>query len=342
MGFFAGRPTRIGNSRRSAYLYHLPSSYPLSMFLRRRRSYARSQLVVRGECSKRYTARVIGAMASLVALAGGLGWAQQAEPAGQLVRETVYNELQDHNRHGYWRYWIEQRVQNDTRLQEQVETADGPIARLLRTNGHPVDAQTREEEQSRLQHLVNSPQEQASHRKDYIDDEKHVVLIMGLLPDAYEFEFLGDENGLHHLRFRPSPAFVPRTVEARVIHAMAGDLWIDARMKRLARLEGHLNDNVDFGFGLLGRLDKGGWFRVSRVQVSPTEWKTRQLELHLSGRAVLFKTIARDTDETRGGFAAVPPGISLAQGMRLLDQPDPRSAPDTMARISPVSLVTHR
>ena len=30
--------------------------------------------------------------------------------------------------------------------------------------------------------------------------------------------------------------YAPNTGEGRVIHAMAGDLWIDGRMKRLARL----------------------------------------------------------------------------------------------------------
>src|SRR5437764_8659117 len=98
------------------------------------------------------------------------------------------------------------------------------------------------------------------------------------------------------------------------MHAIGRDLWIDARMKRLSRLEGRLEESVGFGFGLLGKLDKGGWFRMDRVQVSPTEWKTQKLELHLSGRAVLFKTIARDTNEIRGGFAAVPAGLNLAQG----------------------------
>jgi len=289
-------------------------------------------------------ARISFAMAGVLALTGAPAWmnAQPAEPTGQLIRETVYNELQDHNRHGYWRYWVEQKVQNTTRLEEEVETADGPVAQVVETNGHPVDAQTRVEERARLQHLMNSPQELASHRKDYVDDEKHVALIMALLPDAYVFEFAGDENGCHHLRFRPSPTYVPRTLEARVAHAMSGDLWIDARMKRLARLDGYLSENVDFGFGLLGRLDKGGWFRVQRVQVSPTEWKTQRLELHLSGRAVLFKTIARDTNELRGGFTAVPPGISLVQGMRILDQTDPHSPPSTLARVAPVSLSTRR
>jgi hypothetical protein len=283
-------------------------------------------------------------MAGMLALAAAPGWAgaQPPEPAGQLIRETIYNELQDHNSHGFWRYWIQQRVQNDTRLAVQVETADGPVSRLVQTNGRPIDDQTREEERARFEHLVNSPQEQASHRKDYLDDENHLAFIMSLLPEAYTFEDVGMEGGCHHLRFHPSPQYAPHTVEARVVHSMSGDVWIDARTKRLSRLEGRLDDNVDFGFGLLGRLDKGGWFRMQRVQVSPTEWKTQRLELHLSGRAILFKTIARETNETRGGFAAVPAGLNLTQGMRILEQTDPRFASGATARISPVSLPTRR
>lgn len=283
-------------------------------------------------------------MAGLLALAASPGWANPAspEPPGQLVRETVYNELQDHNQHGYWRYWVEQRIQNDTRLEEQVETADGPLKRLLRTNGRPIDEQTRGEERARLEHLVSSPQEQASHRKDYLEDEKHAVLILGLLPEAYVFEYAGLENGSHHLRFRPNPAYEPHSLEARIVHSMSGDLWIDARMKRLSRLEGRVDENIAFGFGLLGKIDKGGWFRVRRIQVSPTEWKTQRIELHLSGRAVLFKTIARDTNELRGGFAAVPAGLNLAQGARLLEQSDPGTSPDSVAELSPASLPTRR
>ena len=75
----------------------------------------------------------------------------------------------------------------------------------MQTNGHPLDDQTRDEERARLEHLVNSPQEQSSHRKDYLDDQKHVALIMALLPEAYIFEYAGLEGGCHHLRFRPSP-----------------------------------------------------------------------------------------------------------------------------------------
>jgi len=34
-------------------------------------------------------------------------------------------------------------------------------------------------------------------------------------------------------------------------------------MKRMVRLDAQVQENLDFGFGLLGRLYKGGWFQMS-------------------------------------------------------------------------------
>ena len=291
-----------------------------------------------GECGM----RVLWVFLGILPAASGLLWAQPSEAARQLVREVVYNELQDHDTHGYWRYWIQQRVQNGTQLENQVETADGPITRIVQANGQPLAPRAQDAEQSRLDHLVNSPLARAAHRRAYLEDETRIRGIFALLPDAFLYQFVAVENGWRHLHFQPNPGFAPHSIQSRIFHAMSGDIWLDARMKRLVRLQGHLDDNVDFGFGLLGRLDRGGWFLMHRVQVSPTEWKTQQLEIHMSGRAMLFNTIARQTSELRGGFAAVPAGINLAQGMRLLEQPDPRSGPNTVARVSPVSLSTRR
>jgi hypothetical protein len=58
----------------------------------------------------------------------------------QLVRDVVYNELHDHQRHGYWRYWIEKQAQQQTKVVEQVETADGPVTRLVLSSGRPLNA----------------------------------------------------------------------------------------------------------------------------------------------------------------------------------------------------------
>jgi hypothetical protein len=251
----------------------------------------------------------------------------QPMPGAQLVREVVYNELHDHDRHGYWRYWIERHTSKETRREDQVETASGPITRLSLSNGRPLSLEGQQAEQTRLHHLLASPQEQARHRQEYADDEKRIGRIVALLPDAFLYQYAGEENGCHRLHFHPNPAYPAHSIEARIFHAMSGDLWIDARSKRLARLDGHLEENVDFGFGILGRLYKGGWFRLQRTQVSTTDWKTERLEVHMVGRAMLFKTIARETSEVRGGFVSVPESLSLAQGMALLDQADASYAP---------------
>src|ERR1700679_1520506 len=105
---------------------------------------------------------------------------------------------------------------------------------------------------------------------------------------------------------------------------MSGDLWIGVDSKRLVRLDGKLRENVDFGYGILGRLYKDGWFRLERTHVTGTsgdgDWKTDRLEVHMTGRAMLFKTIARETSEVRGGFTPVPAGLSLQQAATLVRQ----------------------
>lgn len=268
---------------------------------------------------------------TLAATATAAPASQPAEPAQQLVREVVYNELHDHDAHGYWRYWIRASAGDGAQLAEVVETPAGPIKRVVLDHGHPP--QNSQVELARLQALANSPDEQASHRQAYAQDEKRVRSILGILPDAFCFDDLGEQNGIRHLRFRPNPAYSAHTIEARVFHSVTGDLWIDMRMKRMTRIEGRLDQDLNFGFGLLGRVDRGSWFRMERRQVSPTEWKTAELAIHMSGRAVIFKTIARDTDEVRGGFTRVPADWTVAQSVQLLEQLDPGSA----AQIAPVA-----
>jgi hypothetical protein len=252
--------------------------------------------------------------------------AQLTESPAQLVREVVYNELHDHQLHGYWRYWIAQQSAEQGRVEDQIETADGPVMRVVATGGRPLSSEAERGEQQRLNHLLVSQEEQARQREAYSEDERRIGRIVALLPDAFLYEYAGEENGCYRLRFHPNPDYPAHSIEARIFHAMTGELWVDARLKRMARLEGQLEENVDFGYGLLGRLNKGGWFRLDRTQVSATDWKTERLEIHMSGRALLFKTIARETSEVRGGFAPVPMGMTLAQGVSLLGSQPVQSA----------------
>jgi hypothetical protein len=286
--------------------------------------------------------RVLTGFVGILALAqsGFCAQPQQPIPAGQLVREVVFNELNDHQGHGYWRYWVEHHTPKETRIDEQVETAQGPVTRLTLSNGLPPSPQAEAEDQARLQRLLNSPDEQAKHLHEYEENENRIGRILALLPDAFLYDYDGDENGCYRLRFRPNPSYPAHSIEARIFHSMRGTLWVDARYKRLSRLEGHVQENLDFGYGILGRLYKGGWFQLERSQVSPTEWKTERLEIHMCGRALLVKSFARDTSEARGGFSPVPAGMNLAQGMALLHQIEARNQAPAQSGSSLVTSTT--
>jgi len=260
--------------------------------------------------------------------------AQAALPdPAYLVREVVYNELHDHDSHGYWRYWIERHAGRGTQVEEAVETADGPVARMELSDGHPLAAQASAEEDRRLENLLHSTGEQARRRKEYAEDERRIGRILALLPEAFLYEPMADQERsaempecvCAHYRFHPNPEYPARSIESRIFHAMAGEIWISLDHKRLVRLDGKLQENVDFGYGILGRLYKDGWFRLERTHVggdrSGGDWKTERLEVHMTGRAMLFKTIARETSEMRGGFAPVPAGLSLQQAVVLVREP---------------------
>ncbi len=249
--------------------------------------------------------------------------------SAQLVREVVYNELHDHSTHGYWRYWVERHAGQKTQVQEQIETAEGPVNRLELTDGHPLTTEVSDDEDRRLERLMSSPGEQAQHRREYAEDERRIGRILALLPEAFLYEPAQLQNmpdgPCYHLRFHPNPGYPTRSIESRIFHAMAGDLWVSVQSKHLVRLDGKLQENVDFGFGILGRLYKDGWFRLERTHATnaagQTDWKTQRLEVHMQGRAILFKTIGRETSEVRGGFTAVPAGLSLEQAAQLVRQP---------------------
>jgi len=239
----------------------------------------------------------------------------------QLVKDVAYNEERDRQRDSFWSYGIDQKIGDKSYTKWQVETKDGPIFRILEENGKPLtDAESRREHE-RLEHLLNSRNALAKNREDHEQDEERMLRLIKLMPDAFLYEPDGPVSGDRvTLRFRPNPAFNPPTYEARVFHGMAGTMEINQRLKRFVAMQGKVIDRIDFGYGLLGYVDKGGEFRVHREQVSETRWKTDLVDVHVSGRVILLKSVSKDHHEVRSEFQPVPAGISLNDAKRLLDQ----------------------
>jgi len=244
-----------------------------------------------------------------------------AESAQQLAADVVYNELQDRECDSFWQYRSFRAAGSQDVVREQVETPEGPIFRVIADHGRPLDADERRSEEQRLNELVNKPGAMARVKQDHLKDEERMRRVIQMLPQAFLFEYTSPSEGNEvHLTFRPNPAYTPASYDGRVVHSLSGTLVVNRRLKRLVAIKGQLMDRVDFGYGLLGYVEKGGTFEIQREQVSTTHWKASLIEVHVQGRVLMFRNVSKDQREVRTDFRPVPHDISLTSAKELLDQ----------------------
>ena len=198
-----------------------------------------------------------------------------------------------------------------------VETDDGVLQRLLAVDGHPLaPAQTRAEEQ-RIEGIVAHPEAFRRLNANHYDDEVKATQLLEMLPKAFLISPAGEENGCTRYSFRPNPAFQPSTYEERIIHVLEGTVSIKEPEDRLCKLQAKIAQPVEFGFGLLGKVNSGGHFELQRVQVDPNNWKSMHISVHIDGRILLLKSIARDQETTRTEIHLVPQHLSLVEAAKM-------------------------
>jgi hypothetical protein len=239
-------------------------------------------------------------------------------PAAELINEVVTNELADRVLQRKWMYLIDKREGTQTLTEEQVETKDGPVYRVLAIDGTPLNPDQRLQDNARMDRLLHDPSQQLKSKRAHDEDEQKLESLMRLMPEAFLYDYNGVEGNFVRLKFRPNSNYNPPTYEARVAHNLAGTILIDAQQKRLAKLSGQLTNRVEFGYGLLGHIDNGGTIEIGRMQVAPSQWKTALINIQLSGRLVFFKTIDKQEYETRSDFRAVSGDLSLFEASQLL------------------------
>ena len=241
-----------------------------------------------------------------------------AVPAAELINEVIANELADRVQQRKWMYVIAKREGNKTVTEEQVETKDGLLYRVLAIDGTPLNPDQRQQDNARMNRLLHDPDQQLKIKRGVEEDEQKLQKLMRLMPEAFLYDYDGVEGNLVRIKFRPNSNYNPLTYEARVAHSLGGILLIDSQQKRLAKLSGRLLNRVEFGYGLLGHIDDGGTIEIRRVQVGDSQWKTDLINIQVSGRLVFFKTISEQQYETRSDFRAVSGDLSLLEASQIL------------------------
>jgi hypothetical protein len=240
----------------------------------------------------------------------------------ELVKKALANELtciQD-TRHPM-RYRLRKSSPRLTTTKEIFETKDGSVARLLAINDRPLSTDDEQKEQDRLSGLLSDSSRQRHRKQAEEDDTNRVLKVMRALPSAFIYQYAGTADGpngkVEKFAFKPNPSFDPGDLETEALTEMTGELWIDAAQGRVARLEGHLQQDVDFGWGILGRLNKGGWIVIEQADVGNHQWRIVHFQMVMSGRLV-FKTKSFDTVEDETQFVSVPVGLGYVQAVQEL------------------------
>jgi hypothetical protein len=258
----------------------------------------------------------------------------QSTDPNQLVAKVVDNEIhaRDEGRFIY-RDW--RKTPEGEKTKQMVETSDGVVARLIAINNQALTQEQRADEDARLSNLLQHPELQKQKEKEQRQDEERVRKMFRELPKAFIYQYDGVEPGpsgeLIKLKFAPNPRYDPPSRETSVYRAMSGLMLVQVPDLRMARIEATLFRDVNFGWGILGHLDKGGHFYIEQSKVGPDRWDATYMNIQFTGKALLFKTINLRQVEKLWDFRRVSDGLTLAQGIEMLKKSESQVAENAPA-----------
>lgn len=262
---------------------------------------------------------------------GQIGFAQ---PQGNLdpvavVRRATQNEIAatGPTKAPFFMYKDHTQYKDHSITTEAIETPEGGLNRTLAKNGKPLSAEEQAEADEKLKSFAYDNEARSKKRQSNHDDDQRSITLMRSLPDAFNYTMTGVTKGANghemvKLAFKAKPGWSAPTHETRVLEGMQGDMVIDNTAGRIAEINGELFKDVDFGWGILGRLFKGGKFIIHQAEVGQGKWEETQERLQFNGKVLMVKALTIDSNETMTDFRPVPSNITTAQALQLLQNPD--------------------
>ncbi|MGD0215147.1 MAG: hypothetical protein ABSB87_18110 [Terriglobales bacterium] len=245
-----------------------------------------------------------------------------------LVRKAVENEIKaanDDSAHFLFRGTKTTPKGSTTKV--YVETKGATAGLVIAYDGKSLTPEQRRDEEARVERFINDPEEMRKKRQQERDSTDRTLRIVRALPDAFLFEYAGEEPGsegigrvggtLIRLKLEPNPSYQPPSHVEEVLTGMHGYVLVDPVHYRLASVDGTLFKPVGFGWGILGHLDRGGHFLIHQQEIGD-DWEISCMTLSFSGRILLVKSFSLVSTETFTGFRHVPSNLTFAQAVDLM------------------------
>jgi hypothetical protein len=247
----------------------------------------------------------------------------QPGSAKQMVATVMSNEVvagQHRDHYAYISKERSDRTGGHLWTEKVVETNAGKVRFLLDEDGHPLSPERVAQERGRLAAIVADPDAFAKKSQVTKDDEAHARQMLQLAPKAFLFDTPRQDGAFLRIDFKPNPDYATQSMEERVLHAMSGSMLIDPEAMRLHRIEGRLPMDVSIGFGLLATIHAGSSFSTTRDRLGQPDWKTISLDTAINGKAIFFKSIARNEHAEHSDFVRVSNDLTVTQAVAMAEQ----------------------
>jgi hypothetical protein len=267
-----------------------------------------------------------GAAILMALLMSGIAVAQQKldmDPL-ELVRRASRNEIKANDDATFYCMFKDTTEYKDHSITKAIlRTKQGGLSSTILINGKPLTPEERKKDDEKLAKFANDPDARTKRRESNKADDKRAETMLTSLPDAFLYTYVGTDRGprgeqLVHLKFKANPSFTPPNHETAVYQGMEGDMTIDRQAMRIAKIDGTLFKDVDFGWGILGRLYRGGKFIIVQRDVGGGHWEEVQETLQFNGKILMVKPLTIWSTETMTDFRPVSSDLTVAQALDLL------------------------
>lgn len=265
---------------------------------------------------------------SLHGRAQGREAAKQVDPAA-LVRRAIQHRLEESRNHKPLHYVLHQVDEHGERTKEVIETKEGDVDRLIAVGGNPLSGDAAQAQVARLDDFEQHPEKQSARLKHEQKNRARIDRLAAMVPDAFVYKLEGAgtcaTGECYRLSFVPNPKWSPPDLESRLFRGVSGEAWIDCKAERLVKIDAQIIANVDFGFGMLGRVNKGGTVKMEQRDIGGGDWELTSLKLNVSGRLLLVKSFAKQTSEDVSDVRQVP-SMGYKDAIAILKQQSSKTA----------------
>lgn len=271
-------------------------------------------------------------MAVLSLLLSAAGAPLFAGPAGgqpgrlsarELVKDVVRKEKQAREHpQNYYKFVQEETTPGGSKTSIRIETRDGEIGKTVSVDGKPPSQKQCRKDTDSLKRLVTDSQTQQRQSGEQKEENERIDRLMVAVPDAFIFQYKGKQQGSKwkEITFRPNPKFQPQSHEASLLKGMQGTLWVDPASHRLVKIEGTLIKTVNFGWGFLASVHRGGRFALQQSKVAGGSWKATFLKVDLDGSKLVFGQLHVHFEDRSQSYVRLTNPPSLAEAVNMLEQ----------------------